>query len=416
MSKQINIPPGFKPSPLGPIPNDWEVKSIGELGVFSKGKGILKEQVIEIGLPCVRYGEIYTTHDFIIREFKSFISEDIANESQEIRNGDILFAGSGETKEEIGKSVAYLGIEKAYAGGDVIILSTNFHVNAECLSYTLETDIVRKQKRKLGQGHSVVHIYPSDIAIIRLPLPPLAEQTAIANLLTIWDTTISKTATLIAQKELLKKWLMQQLLTGKRRLPGFGGKWSEVRLGDVTTNFSRRNKALVDAKIYSVTNTNGFVLQSDHFEREIAGDDLSAYKIIKKNEFAYNPARINVGSIAYFENEIGVISSLYVCFSTKNELLDYYLLQFLELGHTKHCIGSLGEGGVRIYLWYDLFAKLKITLPSIEEQTAISQVLQAADREFNLLKAKLDKLKEQKKGLMQVLLTGKKRLKIDMQN
>jgi type I restriction enzyme, S subunit len=148
------------------IPSDWKVKTLGQLGTFSKGKGILKEQVISEGFPCIRYGEIYTTHDFIINEFKSFINENIAQESKEIKNGDILFAGSGETVEEIGKAVAYKGDQKAYAGGDVIILSTNREINIVCLAYALETDFAKRQKRVLGQGNSVVHIYSSDLVIV----------------------------------------------------------------------------------------------------------------------------------------------------------------------------------------------------------------------------------------------------------
>jgi type I restriction enzyme, S subunit len=252
-----------------------------------------------------------------------------------------------------------------------------------------------------------------DIENFEIILPPQPEQRAIAQVLSTADAAIHTTEKLIAQKELRKKWLMQQLLTGKKRLKGFEGEWKEVRLKDVTTNFSRRNKGLVDAKVYSVTNKSGFVLQSDHFEGKVAGEDLSNYKIIKKNEFAYNPARVNVGSLAYFEKEIGVISSLYVCFKTTNDVLDYFLLQFLQIDHTKHRIDALGEGGVRVYLWYDLFSKIKIKIPSIEEQTAIAQVLQAADKEISLLKVKAEKLREQKKGLMQVLLTGKVRLTIN---
>ncbi len=107
------------------IPNGWNFLPLSKLGTFSKGKGILKDQVINSGFPCIRYGEIYTKHDFIVRKFNSFISEEVAKESNKIKNGDILFAGSGETTEEIGKAVAYIGNEIAYAGGDIIILSTN---------------------------------------------------------------------------------------------------------------------------------------------------------------------------------------------------------------------------------------------------------------------------------------------------
>ena len=249
----------YKDSPLGKIPSDWEVRTLGELGTFAKGKGILKEQVISVGLPCIRYGEIYTTYDFIIKDFKSFIGEDVAKESKEIKSGDILFAGSGETAEEIGKAIAYTGNEKAYAGGDVIILSTKKEVNVECLSYALETDIVKKQKRVLGQGNSVVHIYPSDLVKIKLPLPPLPEQKAIAHLLGLMDSAINKNNQLIAKKELQKKWLIQNLLTGKKRLNGFNGEWQVIHIKDVSKEVSIRNKADNQLTVLSCTKYDGLV-------------------------------------------------------------------------------------------------------------------------------------------------------------
>lgn len=196
----------------------WKEIRLGNLGKFSKGKGILKEQVSDRGFPCIRYGEIYTTHHFIIKEFKSFISEEIANESQEIKKGDVLFAGSGETLEEIGKAVAYVGNEKAFAGGDVIILSTNEKVNAECLSYLLETNFVRRQKRRLGQGQSVVHIYSSDLAELKISLPSVEEQTAIAQVLQASNNEIQILKSKTEKLREKKKGLVQQLLTGKKRL------------------------------------------------------------------------------------------------------------------------------------------------------------------------------------------------------
>lgn len=197
---------------------EWKEVKLGSIGKFSKGKGILKEQVIDSGLPCIRYGEIYTTHNFVIKEFKSFITEEAAAESQRIKKGDILFAGSGETLEEIGKSVAFVGNEIAYAGGDIIILSTNEKVDAECLSYILECDYVRRQKRKHGQGHSVVHIYPSDLAELKITCPSREEQTAIAQVLQAADKEISLLKAKAEKLREQKKWLMQVLLTGKVRL------------------------------------------------------------------------------------------------------------------------------------------------------------------------------------------------------
>lgn len=196
----------------------WKEIKLGNLGKFTKGRGILKEQVSDSGFPCIRYGEIYTTHHFIIKKFKSFISEEIAKESQEIKKGDVLFAGSGETLEEIGKAVAYVGNEKAYAGGDVIILSTNEKANAECLSYLLETNFVRRQKRRLGQGQSVVHIYSSDLAELKIFLPSVEEQAAIAKVLQAANNEIQILQSKTEKLREKKKGLIQILLTGKKRL------------------------------------------------------------------------------------------------------------------------------------------------------------------------------------------------------
>jgi len=216
-----NKKPGYRQTKIGLIPNDWEVKKLSELGIFLKGKGILKEQLAETGLPCVRYGEIYTTHDFVIKEFRSFINDEVAKESEPIFHNDILFAGSGETLEEIGKAVAYIGDEEAYAGGDVVILRTRKNASSEYLSYILNTDVAGRQKRRFGQGHSVVHIYARDLSELLAPIAPLPEQQKIAHILSTWDKAIEKTEQLIEQKQQLKKGLMQQLLTGKLRFKEF---------------------------------------------------------------------------------------------------------------------------------------------------------------------------------------------------
>lgn len=408
--------PTSKPFYNTVIPNDWDVKSLANIGVFSKGKGILKEQVVSEGFPCVRYGELYTTHDYIIKQFKSYINEEVAKESKEIKKGDILFAGSGETIEEIGKSVAYIGNERAFAGGDVIILSTNKDTNAECISYALETDNVRKQKRRLGQGNSVVHIYPSDLATIKLFLPPLPEQCAIAQLLSTWDEAITKTQALITQKEQGKKWLMQNLLTGKKRLKGFAGVWKEIHIKDVSKEVSIRNKTDKQLTVLSCTKYDGLVESLEYWGRKIFADDISTYKIVPKNHFAYATNHIEEGSIGFQSSfEEALISPMYTVFKTDSSINDLFFYKLLKSHMLIYQYQNRMEGSIdrRGGLRWDAFSIIKIHIPSYEEQTAINQVLQAADTEINLLKSKLVKLKEQKKGLMQVLLTGKVRLKID---
>jgi type I restriction enzyme S subunit len=400
------------------IPNDWSVSLLGELGIFSKGKGILKEQVISEGLPCIRYGEIYTTHDFIIKNFKSFITEDVATESKEIKTGDILFAGSGETVEEIGKAVAYIGNSKAYAGGDVIILSTKKDVNPECLSYALETDFVKKQKRVLGQGNSVVHIYSSDLSTVKIPLPPLPEQKAIAQVLSTADAAIHTTEKLIAQKELRKKWLMQQLLTGKKRLKGFENtKWKiqplENFIKPIVREVPKPSTPYLGIGLRS--HGKGTFLKHDEQPEKNSMDN---FYVVRPNDLIVNITFAWEQAIAIVRPEDdGALAShrfpTYTFIEDKGhpDFFRFYILQ-PRMKFMLQMISPGGAGRNRVMSKSD-FIKLEFLLPEYKEQTAIAQVLQATDKEISLLKAKAEKLREQKKGLMQQLLTGKVRLKIN---
>ena len=401
---------GFKSSPLGLLPVDWEVTELGQMGTFSKGKGILKEQVSPSGLPCIRYGEIYTTHDFIIKKFKSFISEDLAKESQEIKKGDLLFAGSGETIEEIGKAVAYLGSQKAFAGGDVIILSAYKDVHPVFLSFTLETQQARKQKRKLGQGHSVVHIYPSDLAILKIAIPSFTEQSAITNLLLTWDKAIERTVQLITAKEQRKKWLMQHLLTGKKRLKGFTGKWKRVSAGEVFENVSL--KGFDSEQLLSATQDKGIIPRNMLDGRvTMPAGETTSFKLVEIGDFVISLRSFQGGlEYSYYR---GIVSPAYTVLKPKvkinDEFYKYYYKSYDFIGHLATAVIGIRDGK---QVSYDEFCVVRIPNPSYEEQTAIANILQTADKEINLLKQKLAAYKEQKKGLMQVLLTGKVRLKV----
>lgn len=392
------------------IPEDWEVIELGLLGKFSKGKGILKEQVIESGLPCIRYGEIYTTHDFIISKFKSFINEDVAKESQEIKKGDILFAGSGEKLEEIGKAVALIGNEKAFAGGDVIILSANKKVNVEYLSYTLESNYVRKQKRRLGQGHSVVHIYPSDLATLKIPLPPLTEQTSIANIFSLMHTAIIKNNSLIAKKELQKKWLMQNLMSRRKRLKGFIGQWKDVLLGDFVEIIMGQSP---EGNTYNnagngIALINGPTEFTEKYPVKVQWT-TSPTKICKEGDILLcvrgsSTGRLNIANEKYcIGRGIAAIRA--------KENSDHSFVEYIVV-NAVNTILKLTTGSTFPNIDSNSLRNIKVHLPQYSEQTAIAKVLQAVDKEIHLLKTKSEKLKEKKKGLMQILLTGKKRLKV----
>jgi type I restriction enzyme S subunit len=201
--------PGFK--------GEWVVKTLGEIGSFTKGSGVKKDESQSGSLPCIRYGEIYTRHHDYIKEFYSFISAEVAATASLLKQGDILFAGSGETKTEIGKCVAFVDGCEAYAGGDIVILRPQ-GVDSLFLGFSLNTPAINRQKASRGQGDAVVHIGSSALADITLNLPPLAEQTAIAAVLSDMDAELAALEQRREKTRALKQGMMQELLTGRTRL------------------------------------------------------------------------------------------------------------------------------------------------------------------------------------------------------
>ena len=196
----------------------WQKVKLGEIGKFDKGVGVPKEKIVSEGCKAITYGEIYTKYDYVIKDFASYIDSDTAQTSKQISSGAIIFAGSGETLEDIGKCVAFIDNDKAYAGGDIIIFNPSIEVDSLVLSYILNSPIVIAQKRRYGQGHSVVHIYQKDLARIEFELPSLPEQKAIAEVLTTADKEIATHRKKLDALRLQKRGLMQQLLTGKTRV------------------------------------------------------------------------------------------------------------------------------------------------------------------------------------------------------
>ena len=414
-----HIPAGYKPSPLGIIPEDWEVKRLGEIGDFSKGNGVPKDKIIkdEHGHPCLTYGDLYTKYDFVIKDIKSFIDDDVASESKEIHIGDICFAGSGETPEDIGKCAAYLENYPAYAGGDIVILSPNNNINSLWLSYLLNSDIGGKQRYKFAQGFSIVHIYPDNLKQIQIPVPPLPEQQRIVSVLSLWDTAISKQIALIEQLTLRKRGLMQQLLTGKKRLKGFEGEWKEVRLGDVASinrggsprpiedyitdgdgyNWIKIGDVGVDAKYITRT------------EEKIIKEGLSKTRFVKSGDFILSNS-MSFGR-PYILKIDGCIHDGWLVIQKYSQTFNIDFLYYI-LGYdtTLAQYKSMAAGSGVLNLNKEIVKEVQLRIPSIDEQIVIASILVNADKEIEIHKQKLVAMQEEKKGLMQVLLTGKKRI------
>ena len=195
----------------------WEVKQLGDIGQFLKGRGVKKDEAQSGTIPCIRYGEIYTHHNDYIKSFNSWISPKVAATATRLKQGDLLFAGSGETKEEIGKCVAFIDDCEAYAGGDTVILRAA-GINPMFMGYYCNTAPIAAQKASKGQGDAVVHISAAALSSIVLALPSLPEQNAIATALSSMDSELSVLVSSRDKTHNLKQAMMQELLTGKTRL------------------------------------------------------------------------------------------------------------------------------------------------------------------------------------------------------
>ena len=236
---------------LGTVPAHWEVRHLGRIGRFSKGGGGTKEDATEHGVPCVRYGDLYTHHRFFITASRTCVSPELAaTVYTPIQYGDVLFAGSGETIDEIGRSAVNLIRGPVCCGGDVIIFRPSIDAEARFLGYVADCSASVHQKACIGRGFTVVHIYSSDLKYMTVALPPVPEQAAIVRFLDHADRRIRRyiqaKETLIALLQEQKQAVIHRAVTRgldpNVRLKPSGVEW----LGDVPEHWEiRRLKSMV---------------------------------------------------------------------------------------------------------------------------------------------------------------------------
>ena len=197
---------------------EWSKCKLGSLGVFLKGTGISRNDSNSGNLAAVRYGELYTKHQNYVNSYFSHISKEVASNAQRIYRGDILFAASGETKEDIGKCSAIIYETVAYAGGDILIFRPTTQLDPVFMGTLLNMADARKQRAAQGQGDAVVHIHADALSSISIIIPNIEEQKAIAEILIGMDKEIELLKRKLEKYRQVKQGMMQQLLTGKIRL------------------------------------------------------------------------------------------------------------------------------------------------------------------------------------------------------
>ncbi|MBE6343748.1 MAG: restriction endonuclease subunit S [Lentimicrobiaceae bacterium] len=422
MTTKNNIPAGYKYSAVGIIPQEWEVRTFQELGSMLGTNTLSRDKMnecsgcaqnIHYGDVLVKYGEVLDCTSMNIPWVNSDCGN--ANLGTNLQNGDIVISDTAEDYtvgkatevQGVGTKIVLSGLHTIAFRPNVGMFASNF------LGYYFNSTIYRAQLYPLIQGIKVCSISKKAVSNTKLAVPPLEEQRKIAEILGMWDEAIEKQSRLIERLVLRKRALMQRLLTGRTRLPGFIDEVLYKKLKPFIVEKSERNTNQTYTNVLSVTNNRGFINQAEQFDREVASDNTANYKLVRKGQFAYNPSRVNVGSLDLLQTyEYGILSPMYIVFETRQTMDPKFLYYQLKSGWFVGHIPMYVQGSVRDSLSFDGLENMKFWIPSLTEQKAIAEVLTTADNEIATHRKKLDALRLQKRGLMQQLLTGKTRVKV----
>lgn len=405
------IKEGFKETKLGYIPNEWKVFKLKDILTNTSLGGNYLNNDDTKGYPLIKMGNL--ERGKISTQIKYFVPINESLQDKHIlKNGDILF-NTRNTLELVGK-VAIWNDEYplAYYNSNLLRLEFDHKVigSKKFINYCLNSYSSIKQLKSFATGTtSVAAIYDRDVKILKVVLPSIDEQKAIAKCLNAWDTAIQKLTSLIDKKQVQKKALMQQLLTGKKRLKGFSEKWEIQQLGDFFKE--RKETKQIDLPLLSIGEA-GVYPQSDSNKKDTSNSDKSKYKRICVGDIGYNTMRMWQGRSALSGLE-GIVSPAYTIVTPKensDSKFFSYLFKYPPVIH-KFFRNSQGLVSDTLNCKFHDFTKVKILLPkSLGEQKAIARIFKTLDKEVEILEKELSELERQKKGLMQQLLTGKKRL------
>ena len=344
------------------------------------------------------------------------------NKKSHLKTGDVLIVRTGYPGTACVVTPEFEGSNAI----DIVIARPDMDkIIPEYLCAYTNSHIGKSQVLDLQGGMAQKHLNVGAYQVLKINLPPLREQKKIAQILSTWDKAISVTEKLLTNSQQQKKALMQQLLTGKKRLLDengvrFSTEWEFKRISEIATRVQRKNDA-AEHPILTISSLSGFVRQDERYSRYMAGESVKNYILLKKGEFAYNKGNSKTyefGCIFDLEAyEAGLVPHVYVCFRLKNGLSHRYFKYLFEADYLKPQLGALVNTGVRnnglLNIKPTEFMQTKVPVPCFEEQESIADMLYNSSRTIRVLQDKLACLRDEKKALMQQLLTGKRRVKVD---
>lgn len=400
MTHDTNIPQGYKATALGIIPQEWEAMRLSDVCTLINGRAYKQNELLSKGkYKILRVGNFFTNDSW-------YFSDMELDPNKYAYKGDLLYAWSASFGPR------FWTRDKVIYHYHIWKICNLKGINQQYLYFFLDYDASLLQRDT--QGGTMHHITKENMEKRFIPVPPLAEQRKIAEVLGVWDEAIEKQARLIEKLALRKRGLMQRLLSAKLRLPGFSDPWQKVKFCELFTKSIKTADPLTKYEVLSVTKE-GIVAQKSYFNKDIASEDTSKYIVVERGDLAMSGLNFWMGSCHILTNfNEGIISPAYKVFKVTEHNNINFIRDFVRSSMFLQALQGcsvIGASIVRRNLDKEMLYEWTFKIPSLKEQTAIAKVLTAADREIELAKEKHERLRHQKRGLMQQLLTGKKRVK-----
>ena len=404
-------PKGYNKTDYGIFPEEWEQKTFGDIFDFYGSISKSRDELGNSGIPYLHYGDMHRS-DFKIASYNEYSllprydMEIKGDETYLLKDGDVVFLDASEDVDGTTRSVVVDNPENQpfLAGLHTFVgKEKSDFLDKYYKQYLTLPEYVRKQIMRLAVGFKVYGINRNDIKKIYYYVPSKPEQEKIANILKKWDRAIELQEQLIEKLEVQRHGALQRIVSNN--------KWNKQSIGTFAKECKTRNENGKCKNVKSVSNKYGFISQNEQFSKTVASSDVSNYKIVKYKNIAYNPSRINVGSIAvYKESDEAIVSPMYVVFECC-DIEPELLCLLLSTDKSKYNIIAYCTGSVRNSLNFDDLCKIKINMPDKKAQKNILDCFNNIDENIRFQNKKLELLKQQQKSMQQLLLTGIVRLK-----
>ena len=408
------VPEGYRTTNQGIMSSDFEEIELSEIGEFknginfSKGNGDNVVQFLGVG----DFGELSTLNntDNLDKIYVEASDEQLS--SYFLRDDDIVFVRSNGSKELVGRNllvknpadrVVYSGFCIRYRMHD-----NDKHTSMSYINAWLENGALKAMLKSENRGTNINNLNQEILRKIKIYIPSIGEQEKILKVLDGYNDIILKLENLIENKMQQKNGLCQNLLTGKKRLPGFDDEWCIWKLSNALKE--RKKYSEKDGTYELVTLAKeGIIPKTNRYDREhLVKTEDKEYKVTYIDDICYNPANLKFGVICRNTYGDAIFSPIYVTFEVKKECNVDYMAQLLTRNEFIRKIRKYEEGTVyeRMAVKPENFLRYEIILPSYEEQCAIAKILELADKEIYLLKEKLHNIMQEKKAILNLLLKG----------